>query len=294
MKTRKLLRKSTKSNTFCSNENVPFDCPDCPYICRITMQNTVMMLKKAVNHPYLIWTPIDPNAKSRQMFVSEDLIKHSGKLLVLEALLPKLKKMGHKVLIFSTMVMFMDMIEEMLLLRKYEFRRLDGSVDYTSRNNSIGDFMNDDKIFLFLLSTRAGGLGLNLTAADTVIFMDRDWNPMADLQAQDRCHRIGQTKPVVIYSLITKGTIDEIIEARGEMKKRLGKIVIQEGKFKTLSKNFDDDELKELEDLLKSEETSIKIRANGLIFTNNELNKILDRSDLIQQMKENQDKHDQN
>jgi SNF2 family DNA or RNA helicase len=73
------------------------------------------------------------------------------------------------------MVMFMDMIEEMLLLRKYEFRRLDGSVDYTSRNNSIGDFMNDDKIFLFLLSTRAGGLGLNLTAADTVIFMDRDW-----------------------------------------------------------------------------------------------------------------------
>jgi SNF2 family DNA or RNA helicase len=97
MKTRKLLRKSTKSNTFCSNKNVPFDCPDCPYICRITMQNTVMMLKKAVNHPYLIWTPIDPNAKSRQMFVSEDLIKHSGKLLVLEALLPKLKKMGHKV-----------------------------------------------------------------------------------------------------------------------------------------------------------------------------------------------------
>lgn len=158
-----------------STVNVPIKCPDAFYMIRLTMTNLMMMLRKAVNHPYLIWTPIDPNAKSRQLLIDEDLIKQSGKLLVLDALLPRLKKKGNKVLIFSTFTMFIDMIEEMLIMRDYEYRRLDGVTNFQARTDAINDFQNDPDVFVFLLSTRAGGLGLNLTAADTVIFMDRDW-----------------------------------------------------------------------------------------------------------------------
>ncbi|RZC40259.1 lymphoid-specific helicase-like, partial [Asbolus verrucosus] len=112
-------------------------------------------------------------------------------------------------------------------------------------------------------------------------------NPMVDLQAQDRCHRIGQTRPVMIYSLIVKNTIDEMIVSCGDMKKRLEKIVIKEGKFKTLKKCPDENELQELEKLLSTEEKLTKIHANGLMYTDNELNRILDRSELIEEMKNN-------
>nr|XP_008199833.1 PREDICTED: lymphocyte-specific helicase-like [Tribolium castaneum] len=114
--------------------------------------------------------------------------------------------------------------------------------------------------------------------------MDRDWNPMVDLQAQDRCHRIGQTKPVMVYSLVTKGTIDEIILNRADVKKRLGKVVIKEGQFK--GKQLNDEEIKSLRDLLKEEETTAKINPNGFHYTEQELDQILDRSDITREMEE--------
>ncbi|XP_044257261.1 lymphocyte-specific helicase-like [Tribolium madens] len=265
------------------NTHVPLKIPDRPYMIRLTMANPMMMLKKAVNHPYLIWTPVVVEENRNELYVSKDMVKLSGKLLVLDAMLPKLKAGGHKILLFSTLTMMLDLVEELLIMRNYTYRRLDGSLDLDSRNDNINDFKSDD-VFVFLLSTRAGGLGLNLTSADTVIFIDKDWNPMVDSQAQDRCHRIGQTKPVMIYSLVTKGTIDEIILNRGEVKKRLEKMVIKEGQFK--GKQLDDADLKSLKDLLDEEETTVKINPNGFYYTEEEFDKILDRSDLIKEMKE--------
>ncbi|KJH46676.1 helicase protein [Dictyocaulus viviparus] len=123
------------------------------------------------------------------------LVQASGKVVLIEKLLPKLRKDGHKVLIFSQMVKVLDLLEEFLVNMNYPFERIDGNVRGDMRQASIDRFSKKDSDrFVFLLCTRAGGLGINLTAADTVIIFDSDWNPQNDLQAQARCHRIGQTK----------------------------------------------------------------------------------------------------
>ncbi|KAJ8983009.1 hypothetical protein NQ317_014306 [Molorchus minor] len=239
--------------------------PIMPFLVRITMQNTMMMFKKIVNHPYLVHFPLDPLQEKKELLINEDLITSSGKMMVLDAMLPKLQKDGHKVLIFSTLCMTLDLIEEFLIMRNYKYRRLDGAYKLEQRGSSITDFNSDPDILAFLLSTRAGGLGLNLTGADTVIFFDRDWNPQVDIQAQDRCHRIGQTKPVVVYTLITKNTIDEKIISCGVNKRLLEKIVIKDGKFKMLNqvdRNKAENDLRELQQLLERDNQS----NNGYIF----------------------------
>lgn len=133
---------------------------------------SVVMYKKIVNHPYLVHCPLDSVGLPK---IDDDLIKSSGKLLVLDAMLAKLKTQGHKVLLFSTMTMILDMIEDYLLLRDYNYVRLDGATNMELRKENIKNFNADQNIFLFLISTRAGGLGLNLTGADTVIIYDSDW-----------------------------------------------------------------------------------------------------------------------
>lgn len=130
------------------------------------------MYKKIVNHPYLIHCPLDPTGLPK---IDDDLIKSSGKLLVLDTMLAKLKQQGHKVLLFSTMTMILDMIEDYLSLRDYNYVRLDGMVKIEARKERINSFNNDPDMFLFLISTRAGGVGLNLVGADTVIIYDSDW-----------------------------------------------------------------------------------------------------------------------
>ena len=160
-----------------------------------------MQLRKVCNHPYLFPGIEAEDAPS----MGEHLIETSGKLIILDRLLKKLyAEDNHKVLIFSQMTMVLDILEDYCNYRSYKYCRIDGSTDMNSRDLQIEMFMaqGSDK-FIFLLSTRAGGLGINLTAADTVVIYDSDFNPQMDLQAMDRAHRIGQKNMVNVYRLIT-------------------------------------------------------------------------------------------
>ncbi|XP_020707997.2 chromatin-remodeling ATPase INO80 isoform X2 [Athalia rosae] len=162
----------------------------------------------------------------------QTLVTDAGKLSVLDSLLRRLKEQGHRVLIYSQMTKMIDLLEEYMYFRKHTFMRLDGSSKISDRRDMVADFQKRADIFVFLLSTRAGGLGINLTAADTVIFYDSDWNPTVDQQAMDRAHRLGQTKQVTVYRLICKGTIEERILQRAREKSEIQRMVISGGNFK--------------------------------------------------------------
>ncbi|KAI1897287.1 hypothetical protein AGOR_G00081770 [Albula goreensis] len=162
----------------------------------------------------------------------ETLITDSGKLHTLDLLLTRLKSQGHRVLIYSQMTRMIDLLEEYMVYRKHTYMRLDGSSKISERRDMVADFQSRTDIFVFLLSTRAGGLGINLTAADTVIFYDSDWNPTVDQQAMDRAHRLGQTKQVTVYRLVCKGTIEERILQRAKEKSEIQRMVISGGNFK--------------------------------------------------------------
>ncbi|XP_061785024.1 chromatin-remodeling ATPase INO80 isoform X1 [Nerophis lumbriciformis] len=181
----------------------------------------------------------------------ESLITESGKLHTLDVLLSRLKAQGHRVLIYSQMTRMIDLLEEYMVYRKHTYMRLDGSSKISERRDMVADFQSRTDIFVFLLSTRAGGLGINLTAADTVIFYDSDWNPTVDQQAMDRAHRLGQTKQVTVYRLICQGSIEERILQRAKEKSEIQRVVISGGNFKpdtlkpkeVVSLLLDDDEL---------------------------------------------------
>ncbi|XP_066140438.1 lymphoid-specific helicase-like [Euwallacea fornicatus] len=251
-------------------------------IIRLTMAAPMMMFRKIINHPYLVNFPLDPNSPTKQLLVNEELVTSSGKMMVLDAILPELKKRGHKVLLFSQFTMLLDLLEDYLLMRNHNYRRLDGSQDIDIRTESIHDFNNNPDIFIFLISTKAGGVGLNLMGADTVIFYDRFWNPQVDLQAQDRCHRIGQTKPVVVYTLTAKNTVDDHILSTAEPKRLLEKVIIAEGKFKSTN---NEDRAKTEDILIELRKALQKPKEDSYVFSNKiELNRLLDRSDLYKQM----------
>ncbi|XP_028398663.1 chromatin-remodeling ATPase INO80-like [Dendronephthya gigantea] len=162
----------------------------------------------------------------------EILITDSGKMKELDRLLTRLKFQGHRVLIYSQMTKMIDLLEEYMAFRKHKYMRLDGSSKISERRDMVANFQTKSDIFAFLLSTRAGGLGINLTAADTVIFYDSDWNPTVDQQAMDRAHRLGQTRQVTVYRLIARGTIEERILQRAQEKSEIQKMVISGGQFK--------------------------------------------------------------
>ncbi|VTJ79226.1 lymphoid-specific helicase isoform X1 [Marmota monax] len=254
----------------------------------LKLQNIMMLLRKCCNHPYLIEYPIDP--VTQEFKIDEELVTNSGKFLILDRMLPELKKRGHKVLLFSQMTRMLDILMDYCHLRNFNFSRLDGSMSYSEREENMHSFNTDPDVFIFLVSTRAGGLGINLTAADTVIIYDSDWNPQSDLQAQDRCHRIGQTKPVVVYRLVTANTIDQKIVERAAAKRKLEKLIIHKNHFKggqsglNQSKNFLDP--KELKELLKSRDYEREVKGSReKVISDKDLELLLDRSDLIDQMK---------
>ncbi|XP_061490667.1 lymphoid-specific helicase isoform X2 [Rhineura floridana] len=263
--------------------NMPLDSE-----INLKLQNIMMLLRKCCNHPYLIEYPLD--SATQQFKVDEDLVKNSGKFLLLDRMLPELKKRGHKVLLFSQMTKMLDILMDYCYLRNYQFSRLDGSMAYIEREENMNKFNTDPEVFIFLLSTRAGGLGINLTAADTVIIYDSDWNPQSDLQAQDRCHRIGQTKPVVVYRFVTANTVDQKIVERAAAKRKLEKLIIHKNQFKggkfgvNQSKSCLDP--KELMELLQSRDYDREIKGSReKVITDKDLEILLDRSDLINQMK---------
>ncbi|QDZ22258.1 P-loop-containing nucleoside triphosphate hydrolase [Chloropicon primus] len=171
-------------------------------------------------------------ARLRLFFPDRRLVQFDcGKLQQLAALLHKLKAGGHRVLIFTQMSKMLDILESFLNLYSYTYLRLDGATKPEQRQAYTQRFNTDKKIFAFILSTRSGGVGINLTGADTVIFYDSDWNPAMDHQAQDRCHRIGQTREVHIYRLVTKHTVEENIMKKSNQKRHLDHLAIQSGEF---------------------------------------------------------------
>ncbi|XP_010865484.1 lymphoid-specific helicase isoform X2 [Esox lucius] len=254
----------------------------------LKLQNVFMLLKRCCNHPYLIEYPLDP--ATQQFKIDEQLVQTSGKVLILDRMLPELKKRGHKVLIFSQMTSILDLLMDFCYLRGYQYSRLDGSMAYADREENMKKFSSDPDVFLFLLSTRAGGLGINLTAADTVIIFDSDWNPQSDLQAQDRCHRIGQTKPVVVYRLVTANTIDQKILDRASAKRKLEKMVIPKNKFKGgkagLKQSKSCVDVSELMDLLNARDYDREVKSTkGKVISDKDLEFLLDRSDLLDKAK---------
>jgi len=247
---------------------------------QMRLLNIAMQLRKCCNHPYLFDYPEDEDEDSEFGFVcDENLIKHCGKLQIMDRLLRKLKEKGHKVLIFSQMTKMLNILEAYIKLRGFRFCRIDGSTPQPDRQKEMDEFNGDQNIFCFLLSTRAGGLGINLTAADTVIIYDSDWNPQMDLQAQDRCHRIGQTRPVAVYRLITQNSIESRILDCANGKRRLEKLVIHKGKFKSstdTSKQKISITAAELNELLNSDKNEAV--GSGGIINDNDLERILDRN----------------
>eukprot|EP01139_Manchomonas_bermudensis_P015775 Amastigsp_a510994_13.p1 type:complete len:724 gc:universal Amastigsp_a510994_13:125-2296(+) len=198
----------------------------------LKLQNLVVQLRKCCNHPYLFDYPLEPNGEFR---IDDQLVEVSGKLQLLDKMLPRLAAGGHKVLIFSQMTKMIDVLQDYCWLRGYAACRFDGGVKHEDRELAIAKFNTDPDVFLFLLSTRAGGLGITLNAADTVIIFDSDWNPQIDLQAQDRCHRIGQTRPVAVFRLATALTVEGRILKRANEKRKLERMVIHKRQFKGLT-----------------------------------------------------------
>mmetsp|Transcript_38745 Transcript_38745/g.91462 ORF Transcript_38745/g.91462 Transcript_38745/m.91462 type:complete len:830 (+) Transcript_38745:103-2592(+) len=198
-----------------------------------SMQNVLMQMRKCCNHPYLFQAPLDP---SGNIIIDERLVQAAGKLQLLDRMLTKLKETGHKVLIFCQMTKMLDILEDYLELRKWKTHRIDGMVHWKERQGLMDEYNNSPDSFVFLLSTRAGGLGINLVSADTVIIYDSDFNPQQDLQAQDRCHRIGQTKPVTVLRLVTVDSVETRILERATNKRKLELVAIARKRFKVADK----------------------------------------------------------
>ncbi|XP_025084956.1 SWI/SNF-related matrix-associated actin-dependent regulator of chromatin subfamily A member 5-like isoform X2 [Pomacea canaliculata] len=195
---------------------------------KMRLLNILMQLRKCTNHPYL-FDGLEPGPPYTTDY---HLVENCGKMAILDKLLPRLKEQGSRVLIFSQMTRMLDILEDYCYWRMYEYCRLDGSTPHEDRQKSISEFnAPDSSKFIFMLSTRAGGLGINLATADIVILYDSDWNPQVDLQAMDRAHRIGQKKQVCVFRFITENTVEERIVERAEMKLRLDNVVIQQGRL---------------------------------------------------------------
>ncbi|KAM6927303.1 LOW QUALITY PROTEIN: chromodomain-helicase-DNA-binding protein 6 [Xenentodon cancila] len=222
--------------------------------------NTMMELRKCCNHPYLITGAEEKILESFKKshspeapdFQLQAMIQAAGKLVLIDKLLPKLLAGGHKVLIFSQMVRCLDILEDYLIQRRYTYERIDGRVRGNLRQAAIDRFCKPDSDrFVFLLCTRAGGLGINLTAADTCIIFDSDWNPQNDLQAQARCHRIGQSKAVKVYRLITRNSYEREMFDKASLKLGLDKAVLQDINRKGSLNGVQQLSKLEVEDLLK-------------------------------------------
>ncbi|KAJ1935095.1 chromatin remodeling complex Adenosinetriphosphatase, partial [Linderina macrospora] len=227
--------------------------------------NIVMQLRKCCNHPYLF----DGAEPGPPYTTDEHLVFNSSKMAVLDKLLKKMQAQGSRVLIFSQMSRMLDILEDYCMFRGYKYCRLDGSTDHEDRVASIDEFSRPDSDkFIFLLTTRAGGLGITLTAADTVCIYDSDWNPQADLQAMDRAHRIGQTKQVYVYRFITENTVEEKVIEKAMQKLRLDQLVIQQGRLAQATKGATREQLLDMvqfgaEGILKSGGSSSRADRSG-------------------------------
>jgi len=211
---------------------------------KISMHNRMVQLRKLCNHPYLFHPFCRGVASSYRYLLDQDLVNVCAKFRILDNLLPKLYAKKHRVLLFNQMTKSMDIIGHYLQYRKYRYLRLDGTTTQQTRVHNLNLFnAPDSPYFMFILSTKAGGLGLNLQTADTVILFDSDWNPQNDMQAQARAHRIGQLAKVISIRLITVGTVEEKVLETANNKRDMEAMVIQAGGF---NKDYKAQEAKKL------------------------------------------------
>ncbi|XP_051895306.1 chromodomain-helicase-DNA-binding protein 5 isoform X3 [Pristis pectinata] len=252
---------------------------------QVSLLNIMMDLKKCCNHPYLfpvaaVEAPVLPNGS----YDGNSLVKSSGKLILLQKMLKKLHSQGHRVLIFSQMTKMLDLLEDFLEYDGYKYERIDGSITGNQRQEAIDRFNAPGaQQFCFLLSTRAGGLGINLATADTVVIYDSDWNPHNDIQAFSRAHRIGQNKKVMIYRFVTRASVEERITQVAKKKMMLTHLVVRPGlgsKSGSMSKQELDDILKfGTEELFKDDEAEKEAEEMRMIhYDDRAISKLLDRN----------------
>ncbi|KAI4192087.1 MAG: hypothetical protein LQ346_004496 [Caloplaca aetnensis] len=217
-------------------ENTIFNVPLRKALYGLSERDEAALIESKVDPAFypvhgMLPPPLSENTRYTRIQVPSmrRFVTDSGKLAKLDQLLRDLKEGGHRVLLYFQMTRMIDLMEEYLTYRNYKYLRLDGSTKLEDRRDTVHDFQTRPDIFIFLLSTRAGGLGINLTAADTVIFYDSDWNPTIDSQAMDRAHRLGQTRQVTVYRMITRGTIEERIRKRALQKEEVQRVVIAGG-----------------------------------------------------------------
>lgn len=238
------------------------------------LSNMIMQLRKLCNHPFVF--DVVENVMNPLNISNDILWRTAGKFELLDRVLPKYKATGHRVLMFFQMTAIMDIMEDYLRYRSYKYLRLDGTTKSDERSDLLRDFnAPGSDYFLFLLSTRAGGLGLNLQTADTVIIYDSDWNPHQDLQAQDRAHRIGQKNEVRILRLISSNSVEEKILERARFKLDMDGKVIQAGRFDNKSSETDRDAM--LRTLLETADMAESGEQEEM--EDEELNMLLARSD---------------
>ncbi|KAM0895533.1 hypothetical protein ACQ4PT_023792 [Festuca glaucescens] len=239
-----------------------------------SVHNSVMEMRNICNHPYLSQLHVEEIEGYLPRHYLPSIVRLCGKLEMLDRLLPKLKATGHRVLLFSTMTRLLDVMEDYLVWKKYKYLRLDGHTSGHERGALIDKFNDPNSpAFIFLLSIRAGGVGVNLQAADTVIIFDTDWNPQVDLQAQARAHRIGQKKEVLVLRLETVRTVEEQVRASAEHKLGVANQSITAGFF---DNNTSAEDRKEyLESLLRE----CKKEESAPVLDDDALNNILARSE---------------
>ncbi|KAI8983220.1 SNF2 family N-terminal domain-containing protein [Trametes punicea] len=238
------------------------------------LSNELMQLRKICQHPFLFESVEDKINPSS--VIDDKLIRSSGKIELLYRILPKFFATGHRVLIFFQMTKVMDIMEDFLKLMGWKYLRLDGGTKTEDRAGHVALFNAPDSDYkVFILSTRAGGLGLNLQTADTVIIFDSDWNPHADLQAQDRAHRIGQTKVVRILRFITEKSVEEAMFARARYKLDIDDKVIQAGRFDNKSTQEEQEEF--LRSILEADQEEENEEAGDM--NDDEINEIIARSE---------------
>uniref|UniRef100_A0A5S6QHK0 Chromodomain-helicase-DNA-binding protein 3 n=1 Tax=Trichuris muris TaxID=70415 RepID=A0A5S6QHK0_TRIMR len=260
---------------------------------QVSLLNIMMDLKKCCNHPFLfpvaaVEAPKLPNGA----YEGSALVKSCGKLMLLQKMLRKLKDGGHRVLIFSQMTKMLDLLEDFLDYEGYKYERIDGSVTGNLRQDAIDRFNSPNaQQFVFLLSTRAGGLGINLATADTVIIYDSDWNPHNDIQAFSRAHRIGQNRKVMIYRFVTRNSVEERITTVAKKKMMLTHLVVRAGignRGPSMSKQELDDVLRwGTEELFKDEEDEKENTDHQIIWDDAAVDALLDRSQVGIEEKEN-------
>ncbi|OAD81316.1 hypothetical protein PHYBLDRAFT_96522, partial [Phycomyces blakesleeanus NRRL 1555(-)] len=245
-------------------------------------RNILMDLRKVLNHPYLI-EDVEVHQPDQES-VHRALIDACGKLRILHQMLPKLKRDGHRILIFSTLRLTLDVLEDYLKVEQHTYRRLDGSCSQLEKISAIDAFNSPDSdVFIFLLSTRAGGVGINLATADTVIVWDPDANPHADMQAIGRAYRFGQKNPVLVLKFMTRLSAEEKIMHVAKKKMVLDHLVVEK---------MDDDDLEsnDIESILKYGSKALFEGDNSkdIVYDSAAIDKLLDRSKIV---KDNSDEN---